>query len=197
MNQHATPDLKQGLERFKQFRLRQTGERSFHHPTCHPSQSTGFCPCDQAWPATLWFYFKSALLLTALKLPFNGLKIALLRWSGARVGRDVFIATDVWIDPSFPELLTIEDGVMVGVGAKIFFHLFNRDYFQAWPRHAAERRDYRCQRTNRSRRGDRSRGGGCLGRRGSMRCAGRHGRHRQSGANYVSRELPHCGATTS
>lgn len=131
MNHHTTPDLKQGLERFKKFRSRQTGERRFHHPTCHPAHPTGFCPCDQAWPATLWFYFKSTLLLTALKLPFNTLKIALLRWSGARVGRDVFIATDVWIDPAFPELLMIEDEVMVGVGAKICFHLFNRDYFQA------------------------------------------------------------------
>ena len=131
MNQSMTTDLKQGLERFKQFRSGQTGERMFYHPTCHPSQPTGFCPCDQAWPATIWYYFKSTLLLTALKLPFNTLKIAVLRWSGARVGRNVFISTDVWIDPTFPELLLIEDEVMVGVGAKIFFHLFNRDYFQA------------------------------------------------------------------
>jgi hypothetical protein len=131
MRQHTTPDLKQGLERFKQFRSGQTGERSFRHPTCHPSQPTGFCPCDQAWPATLWFYFKSTLLLTALKLPFNTLKIAMLRWSGARVGRNVFISTEVSIDPAFPELLTIEDDVMVGGGARIFLHLFNRDYFQA------------------------------------------------------------------
>jgi len=79
----------------------------------------------------MWFYFKSTLLLTALKLPFNTLKIALLRWSGAKVGRNVFISTEVSIDPAFPELLTIEDEVMVGGGARIFLHLFNRDYFQA------------------------------------------------------------------
>ena len=131
MNQPTTPDLKQGLERFKQFLAGQTTERLFSWPTCHPSRPTGFCPCDQAWPATLWFYFKSTLLLTALKLPFNTLKIAMLRWSGARVGRGVFISTDVSIDPTFPELLTIEDEVMVGVGARIFLHLFNRDHFQA------------------------------------------------------------------
>jgi len=131
MSQHITPDLKQGLERFKQFRSGQTGERNFRHPTCHPSHPTGFCPCDQAWPATLWFYFKSTLLLTALKLPFNTLKIAMLRWSGARVGRNVFISTDVWIDPTFPELLTIEDEVMLGVGVRIFLHAFDRDHFEA------------------------------------------------------------------
>jgi hypothetical protein len=131
MSQRTTPDLKQGLERFNQFRSGQTGERSFRHPTCHPSHPTGFCPCDQAWPATVWFYFKSTLLLTALKLPFNALKIALLRWSGARVGRDVFISTDVWIDPAFPELLTIEDEVMLGVGVRICLHAFERDHFEA------------------------------------------------------------------
>jgi len=131
MNHHATPDLKNGLERFQRFRSGQTNERVFEHPTCHPAYPTGFCPCDRPWPATLWFYIKSALLLTALKLPFNALKIALLRWSGARVGRHVFISADVWIDPAFPELLTIEDEVMLGVGAKISMHFFNRDHFRS------------------------------------------------------------------
>jgi acetyltransferase-like isoleucine patch superfamily enzyme len=131
MNQHPSPDLKEGQERFKQFLAGSVAERRFSWPTCHPSHPTGFCPCDQAWPATLWFYFRSTLLLTALKLPFNTLKIALLRWSGARVGRDVFISTDVWIDPTFPELLTIEDEVMLGVGVKIFLHAFDRDHFEA------------------------------------------------------------------
>jgi hypothetical protein len=131
MMQRMTPDLQQGLERFKQFRSGQTGERIFRHPTCHPSRPTGFCPCDRAWPRTWWFYFKSALLLTALKLPFNALKVALLRRSGARVGRNVFISTDVWIDPTFPELLTIEDEAMLGVGVKIFLHAFDRDHFEA------------------------------------------------------------------
>ena len=35
------------------------------------------------------------------------------------------------IDPTFPEFLTIEYVVIVGVGAKIFLHLFNPDDFQA------------------------------------------------------------------
>jgi len=131
MNQITTPNLKQGLERFQEFRAGRTAERLFSWPTCHPSHPTGFCPCDQAWPATLWFYLRSTLLLTALKLPFNGLKIAMLRRAGARVGRDVFISTDVWIDPTFPELLTIEDEVMLGVGVRIFLHAFDRDHFEA------------------------------------------------------------------
>ena len=120
-----------GQEKFRQFRAGNTTERLFSWPTCHPSQPTGFCPCDHGWLESSWFYFRSALLLTALKLPFNAPKIALLRWSGARVGRHVFISTDVWIDPAFPELLTIEDDVMLGVGVKIFLHAFDRDRFTA------------------------------------------------------------------
>ncbi len=131
MNGKATPDLKNGLQRFELFLSGQTGERVFSHPTCHPSQPTGFCPCDRAWPAKVWFYFKATLLLAALKLPFTVLKTALLRRLGARVGSNVFISTDVWIDPAFPELLTIEDDVMVGVGAKIALHEFGPSHFSA------------------------------------------------------------------
>ncbi len=119
------------MEKFRQFLAGETAERVFFWPTRHPSHPTGFCPCDRSWPAALWFYFKSALLLTALKLPFNAPKVALLRWFGAQVGRNVFISTAVWIDPTFLKLLTIEEEVMLGVGARILLHLFNRDYFQA------------------------------------------------------------------
>jgi acetyltransferase-like isoleucine patch superfamily enzyme len=81
--------------------------------------------------ATLWFYAKAWLLLAALKLALNGPKLKLLRWCGARVGRNVFISTDVWIDPTFPQLLTIEDDVMVGVGVKIALHEFRPREFRA------------------------------------------------------------------
>ena len=128
---NTTPDLKQGLERFSRFLSGQTFERVFSHPTCHPSQPTGFCLCDGSLPGRLWFYAKAWVLLTVLKLAWNAPKLALLRWSGARVGRNVFISTDVWIDPSFPQLLTIEDDVMVGVGVKISLHEFGPREFRA------------------------------------------------------------------
>jgi acetyltransferase-like isoleucine patch superfamily enzyme len=131
MKHRATADLTPGLERFKRFLSGGTGERVFSHPTRHPSQPTGFCPCDRSLPGRWWFYFKAALLLTVLKLPFNSPKIALLRQLGARVGQRVFISTDVWIDPAFPQLLTIEDDVMLGVGVKIALHAFDPEHFHA------------------------------------------------------------------
>ncbi len=129
MSANLQPD--QGLSQFQRFLKRETSERVFRHPTCHPSRPTGFCPCDGPLPATLWFYGRAALLLTVLRLPFNAPKLALLRRSGARVGRNVFLSADVWIDPTFPQLLTIEDDVMVGVGVKIALHEFGPDHFSA------------------------------------------------------------------
>lgn len=121
-----------GQEKFRQFLASQTAERVFRHSICHPSsRPIGFCPCDRALQAKLWFYFKATLLLTLLKLPFNAAKIALLRRLGARVGHNVFISADVWIDPAFPQLLTIEDDVMVGVGVKIALHEFGLSHFSA------------------------------------------------------------------
>lgn len=131
MNQHSTPDLEQGLERFEQFRSGSANARIFRHPTCHPAYPTGFCPCEWSFYTRWKFYLKAALLVTVLKLPFNPLKVSLLRRYGARVGHHVEIAADVWIDPTFPELLTIEDEVVLGVGVKIFLHSFDRDHFEA------------------------------------------------------------------
>lgn len=120
-----------GLERLRAFRAAPSAGRVFLHPTGHPSRPTGFCPCDGAWPRRLLFYAKAWVLLTALRSPFNRLKIAVLRHCGAQIGRNVHIAADVWIDPLFPELLTIEDEVCIGVGVRIALHEFGRDEFRA------------------------------------------------------------------
>jgi len=126
---HSPPA--EGVEEFRRFLRGETGGRVFSWPISHPSRPTGFCPCDRSLPARAWFYLKSALLLAVLKLPFNSPKLTLLRWFGASVGHDVYISADVWIDPAFVPLLTIEDEVMIGVGVKIALHEFTRDRFQA------------------------------------------------------------------
>jgi hypothetical protein len=129
MTEH--PHLKEGLKRFERFLSGQAGERLFTHPTGHPSQPTGFCPCDRPLLPRMWFYLRATVLVLALKLPFNSLKISLLRRLGAQVSRKAYISVDVWIDPTFPQLLTIEDEVLLGVGVKVFLHEFRRDRFQA------------------------------------------------------------------
>jgi acetyltransferase-like isoleucine patch superfamily enzyme len=118
-------------DEFLRFLAGETDEPIFTAPTQHPSQPTGFCPCDGPFLARLRFYAKAWALLTVLKLAWNEPKLKLLRWCGAKVGRNVFISTDVWIDPAFPQLLTIEDDVMVGVGVKIALHEFGPKQFRA------------------------------------------------------------------
>jgi len=56
----------------------------------------------------------------------NGGKIknALYRLFGAHIGDDVFIAPDVYFDDVFPELVSIEDGCIIGEGTLILAHEF-------------------------------------------------------------------------
>ncbi len=78
-----------------------------------------------------WFYIKAALLNFLLALPFNRLSVWALRKLGARIGRNVVLSPGVWIDPMFPDLLTIEDDVLLGVGVRIAFHEFRATEFMA------------------------------------------------------------------
>ncbi len=123
--------IQQGRLALQRFLDGETQGRVFSQPCAHPSGPTGFCPCDGSFVVRAWFYLKAGLLLAALRSPFNRLKIALLRRAGARVGEQVYISTDVWIDPLFPQLLDIEDCVLIGVGAKIALHEFTQDEFRA------------------------------------------------------------------
>jgi acetyltransferase-like isoleucine patch superfamily enzyme len=118
-------------ERFLRFRRGETGAREFRCGLRPPYHEAGFCYCDASWPRALWFYLKAGLAQMILKSPFNSPKLWVLRRQGARIGRNVHIAVDVWIDPLFPDLLEIEDDVTIGVGAKIALHEFTVDEFRA------------------------------------------------------------------
>jgi NDP-sugar pyrophosphorylase family protein len=124
-------DHDEGWREFRQFLAGKTVGRVFEWPTGHPSQPTGFCPCDWPWLPRLWSYLKATVLLLVVRGPFNTPKLALLRRAGARVGAQVYISAGVWIDPVFPQLLAIEDRVMIGYGVKIALHEFAQDRFRA------------------------------------------------------------------
>jgi acetyltransferase-like isoleucine patch superfamily enzyme len=135
MPENAPPEkaseLQEAHRRLREFRRGLTGERLFVHPTCHPSQVTGFCSCEKStWSATV-FYAKAILLIFFFALPLNGFKVWVLRRLGARVGKGVFFSPGVWIDPIFPDLITVEDNVFFGTGVTIFTHDFRIDQFRA------------------------------------------------------------------
>lgn len=89
----STPDLREAYRRLREFRRGRTDERIFTWPTCHPAEPTGFCYCEgSAWRA-LGFYAKALLLRLVFQLPWNGLKVRVLRRLGARVGSPVYFST--------------------------------------------------------------------------------------------------------
>jgi len=120
-----------GLTKLRQFLAGANDERVFVWPIAHPSQPSAFCPCGQGWAPRCWAYARAFVLVTVLRGPFNAPKVALLRQRGARIGDQVYLSADVWIDPVFPQLLTVEDHVMIGQGVKIALHEFGRDRFRA------------------------------------------------------------------
>lgn len=73
--------------------------------------------------ATPWQMLKKALILALTRHLSSGpLKNALLRSIGVRIGKHVFIAATVELDIQFPELITIEDGAILGMHAHIATH---------------------------------------------------------------------------
>jgi acetyltransferase-like isoleucine patch superfamily enzyme len=124
-------DLTDAYRRLREFRQGKSSERVFIHPTCHPALPTGFCFCERSLGRAMLFYLKAMLLALVFKLPLNWLKVWTLRRFGARVGRNVYFSAGVWIDPMFPELLTIEDCVFFGMDVRILTHEFRIDHFRA------------------------------------------------------------------
>ena len=72
----------------------------------------------------------SAMLLRAFlneilrKAPPCSLKNSLYRLMGVKIGKDVAIGPNVLLDPLFLELITIEDGVILGWGCRVITHEF-------------------------------------------------------------------------
>ncbi len=86
-------------------------------------------------PARNWTKYKHPLkqaknyfiVLITQVLPPSEIKNSLFRLMGAHIGKNVSIANDVILDPIFPELIKIEDNVLIGWGTKVFTHEFTLD----------------------------------------------------------------------
>lgn len=70
-----------------------------------------------------WTFFKKGVVLTLTRNMSSGrLKNWLLRKIGMKIGKRVFIASAVELDIQFPELITIEDGAILGMHCHIATH---------------------------------------------------------------------------
>lgn len=72
-------------------------------------------------------FFNSLVCHICRVIPFIEIKNSLYRMIGVKIGKNVVIAAYVIIDPFFPELITIEDNVIVGVGATILAHEYTQE----------------------------------------------------------------------
>ena len=72
---------------------------------------------------TPWELTKKTAVLTITRyLPSGRLKNRLLRSIGVKVGQNVFIAAMVQLDIQYPELITIDDGAILGMYSHIATH---------------------------------------------------------------------------
>lgn len=116
--------------------LQQVAREYFAGPMTEPlvlPHVEGFCVCDVLSPsARLWIL--AALRCTAMAiinaLPFSSVKIAALRVLGARIGRDVYISPGVVIDPLYPSLIELDDGVLLGMGCRLLTHEYTVTSFR-------------------------------------------------------------------
>lgn len=69
-----------------------------------------------------FFYLRFVLGRIAEKIDYSPIKVFLYRLMGVKIGEGVFISPSVIIDPHFPKLITIEDYVILGYGARIAAH---------------------------------------------------------------------------
>ncbi|AKB42295.1 MULTISPECIES: acyltransferase [Methanosarcina] len=72
------------------------------------------------------FYFLYAvnwILQTMAKVcPHFGISVKLQRMRGVKIGKHVFLGSGVHLDDLYPELITIEDYVGIGMGTMVFAH---------------------------------------------------------------------------
>lgn len=130
-DQQHRPTTGTARQQLVEFLRGRSNARIFRHPTSHPARPTGFCACDHPGLGMLRVWLRGVLLETVLKLPSNRLRLGVLRCVGVTIGRDVYISPGAWVDPVYPQLVSIEDRVFIGVGARIFTHEFRRDEFRA------------------------------------------------------------------
>jgi acetyltransferase-like isoleucine patch superfamily enzyme len=124
-------DYSEALHAFERFRRDHTVGAVFEHPIPHPSRPSPFCYCGRSFLRATVFYLKAGLMQLILQLPWNAPKIWILRRRGVKIGQNVYISAGVWIDPLFPDLLTMENDILIGVGARIATHEFRIDTFRA------------------------------------------------------------------
>jgi serine acetyltransferase len=91
----------------------------------------GVCLCERiSLRERLRLMHRYLVVGAASWVPLSGLKVLLLRTTGMRIGRNVFISPGVVIDPIFPELIRIDDEAVLGMGCRVLTHEYTSTHFR-------------------------------------------------------------------
>ena len=126
-------DLAAARPAFREFLRCDNPERWFVYEESSPFPVDN-CLCWWEY-ATFAGMFRASLRWTLLNAvfgqPFSAPKRALLRIYGARIHPRAYLSPQVFIDPLFPSLLTIEEGALLGLGVRIALHEHAGNRFRA------------------------------------------------------------------
>ncbi len=89
------------------------------------------CVCDAvSWGDRMRKLGTYLLVSLAGWTPYSPHKVWLLRRTGMKIGKGVYISPGVIVDPLFPELITIEDDVLLGLGSRLLTHEYSASSFR-------------------------------------------------------------------
>lgn len=71
------------------------------------------------------YYLRHTVVRILQYMDYSPLKIIIYRLIGMKIGKGVYISPEVILDPHFPELITIDDHVIIGWGARLFTHEYS------------------------------------------------------------------------
>ena len=100
------------------------------HPSRGPHNSLLYCFRDVSRWRVAWNWFWIAL---AKRTPWFALKRGLLRLTGMKIGRHVALGYNMQPDVLFPQLITIEDDVIIGYSTTILCHEYMRTQYSTGP----------------------------------------------------------------
>ncbi|MDR1887927.1 MAG: hypothetical protein LBQ81_00830 [Zoogloeaceae bacterium] len=75
-------------------------------------------------PERLRQFWRSLCVWTGSLSPFSGWQIFWYRQAGVNIGKNVFISPGVIVDLLFPQLITLEDEAVIGLGAMVVAHIY-------------------------------------------------------------------------
>ena len=109
---------------------------SFLHALRQSAEEHGYTGFLKGFRYAIRFIFNYLLQGIAKHIPWTGLCTSLHRLRGVKIGKNVYIGTEVRIDLIFPHLVTIEDEVTISDRVYILAHskpnVYHKDALEAY-----------------------------------------------------------------